>query len=116
MLMVVSESPESTAPNRLVEPMFGEPVTDGRRNVATTPESESQELRNREIDMAFQRSSSLPRLSVQEAPRSRSTVRHESGLRTAHVGRIERTARSARRPSRAVDAVPLLAGVSRCPH
>ena len=63
--------------NRLVEPTSGELLIDGK-NVATMPEGELRELRNRKINMVFQHFALFPHRTVRENAAYALHVRNES--------------------------------------
>ena len=80
MIMGLSGSGKSTVLrmlNRLVEPTSGELLIDGR-NVATMPEPELRELRNRKINMVFQHFALFPHRTVRENAAYALHVRNES--------------------------------------
>ena len=80
VIMGLSGSGKSTVLrmlNRLVEPTSGELLIDGR-NVATMPEGELRELRNRKINMVFQHFALFPHRTVRENAAYALHVRNES--------------------------------------
>jgi glycine betaine/proline transport system ATP-binding protein len=80
VIMGLSGSGKSTVLrmlNRLVEPTSGELLIEGR-NVATMPENELRELRNRKINMVFQHFALFPHRTVRENAAYALHVRHES--------------------------------------
>ncbi|WP_433502587.1 quaternary amine ABC transporter ATP-binding protein [Pseudonocardia halophobica] len=80
MIMGLSGSGKSTVLrmlNRLIEPSSGELLIDGR-NVATMPDAELRELRNRKINMVFQHFALFPHRTVRENASYALHVRNES--------------------------------------
>jgi glycine betaine/proline transport system ATP-binding protein len=80
VIMGLSGSGKSTVLrmlNRLVEPTSGELLIDGK-NVATMPEGELRELRNRKINMVFQHFALFPHRTVRENAAYALHVRNES--------------------------------------
>ena len=80
VIMGLSGSGKSTVLrmlNRLVEPTSGELLIDGR-DVATMPEGELRELRNRKINMVFQHFALFPHRTVRENAAYALHVRNES--------------------------------------
>ena len=80
VIMGLSGSGKSTVLrmlNRLVEPTSGELLIDGR-DVATMPEADLRELRNRKINMVFQHFALFPHRTVRENAAYALHVRHES--------------------------------------
>jgi glycine betaine/proline transport system ATP-binding protein len=87
VIMGLSGSGKSTVLrmlNRLIEPTSGELLIDGR-NVATMPENELRELRNRKINMVFQHFALFPHRTVRENAAYALHVRHEP-----EAARVER--------------------------
>ena len=79
MIMGLSGSGKSTVLrmlNRLIEPTSGELLIDDR-NVATMPEDELRQLRNRKINMVFQHFALFPHRTVRENAAYALRVRHE---------------------------------------
>jgi glycine betaine/proline transport system ATP-binding protein len=79
MIMGLSGSGKSTVLrmlNRLIEPTSGELLIDGR-NVATMPDEELRQLRNRKINMVFQHFALFPHRTVRENAAYALHVRHE---------------------------------------
>ena len=80
VIMGLSGSGKSTVLrmlNRLVEPTSGELLIDGR-DVATMPEADLRELRNRKINMVFQHFALFPHRTVRDNAAYALHVRHES--------------------------------------
>jgi glycine betaine/proline transport system ATP-binding protein len=80
VIMGLSGSGKSTVLrmlNRLIEPTSGELLIDGR-NVATMPDEELRQLRNRKINMVFQHFALFPHRTVRENAAYALHVRHES--------------------------------------
>jgi glycine betaine/proline transport system ATP-binding protein len=80
MIMGLSGSGKSTVLrmlNRLVEPTSGELLIDGR-DVATMPDAELRELRNRKINMVFQHFALFPHRTVRQNAAYALHVRNES--------------------------------------
>ena len=80
VIMGLSGSGKSTVLrmlNRLVEPTSGELLIDGR-DVATMPDADLRELRNRKINMVFQHFALFPHRTVRENAAYALHVRHES--------------------------------------
>jgi glycine betaine/proline transport system ATP-binding protein len=80
VIMGLSGSGKSTVLrmlNRLVEPTAGELMIDGR-NVATMPDDELRELRNRKVNMVFQHFALFPHRTVRENAAYALHVRQES--------------------------------------
>jgi glycine betaine/proline transport system ATP-binding protein len=80
VIMGLSGSGKSTVLrmlNRLVEPTSGELLIDGR-NVASMPDDDLRELRNRKINMVFQHFALFPHRTVRENAAYALHVRHES--------------------------------------
>jgi glycine betaine/proline transport system ATP-binding protein len=85
MIMGLSGSGKSTVLrmlNRLIEPTSGELLIDGR-DVATMPEAELRELRNRKINMVFQHFALFPHRTVRENAAYALHVRNESADKRA---------------------------------
>src|SRR5919109_1579714 len=79
VIMGLSGSGKSTVLrmlNRLIEPTSGELLIDGR-NVATMPEDELRQLRNRKINMVFQHFALFPHRTGRENAAYALRVRHE---------------------------------------
>jgi glycine betaine/proline transport system ATP-binding protein len=79
MIMGLSGSGKSTVLrmlNRLIEPSSGELLIDGR-NVATMPDEDLRQLRNRKINMVFQHFALFPHRTVRENAAYALHVRHE---------------------------------------
>jgi glycine betaine/proline transport system ATP-binding protein len=79
MIMGLSGSGKSTVLrmlNRLIEPTSGELLIDGR-DVATMPEGDLRELRNRKINMVFQHFALFPHRTVRENAAYALHVRNE---------------------------------------
>jgi len=80
VIMGLSGSGKSTVLrmlNRLIEPTSGELLIDGR-NVATMPDDELRQLRNRKINMVFQHFALFPHRTVRENAAYALHVRNES--------------------------------------
>jgi glycine betaine/proline transport system ATP-binding protein len=80
VIMGLSGSGKSTVLrmlNRLVEPTSGELLIDGR-DVATMPEADLREVRNRKINMVFQHFALFPHRTVRDNAAYALHVRHES--------------------------------------
>ena len=85
MIMGLSGSGKSTVLrmlNRLIEPTSGELLIDGR-DVATMPEGDLRELRNRKINMVFQHFALFPHRTVRENAAYALHVRNESADKRA---------------------------------
>ena len=85
VIMGLSGSGKSTVLrmlNRLIEPTSGELLVDGR-NVATMPDPELRELRNRKINMVFQHFALFPHRTVRENAAYALHVRNESAAARA---------------------------------
>src|SRR5690349_2236059 len=85
MIMGLSGSGKSTVLrmlNRLIEPTSGELLIDGR-NVATMPDPDLRELRNRKINMVFQHFALFPHRTVRENAAYALHVRNESADKRA---------------------------------
>jgi glycine betaine/proline transport system ATP-binding protein len=85
VIMGLSGSGKSTVLrmlNRLIEPTSGELLIDGR-DVATMPDGELRELRNRKINMVFQHFALFPHRTVRENAAYALHVRHESAAKRA---------------------------------
>jgi glycine betaine/proline transport system ATP-binding protein len=85
VIMGLSGSGKSTVLrmlNRLVEPTSGELLIDGR-NVATMPDAELREMRNRKISMVFQHFALFPHRTVRENAAYALHVRNESAAARA---------------------------------
>jgi glycine betaine/proline transport system ATP-binding protein len=85
VIMGLSGSGKSTVLrmlNRLIEPTSGELLIGGR-NVATMPDAELRELRNRKINMVFQHFALFPHRTVRENAAYALHVRNESAAARA---------------------------------
>jgi glycine betaine/proline transport system ATP-binding protein len=85
MIMGLSGSGKSTVLrmlNRLIEPTSGELLIDGR-DVATMPDDELRQLRNRKINMVFQHFALFPHRTVRENAAYALHVRNESAAARA---------------------------------
>ncbi|MGD9529474.1 MAG: glycine betaine/L-proline ABC transporter ATP-binding protein [Pseudonocardia sp.] len=80
VIMGLSGSGKSTVLrmlNRLIEPTSGELLIEGR-NVATMPDEELRQLRNRKINMVFQHFALFPHRTVRENAAYALQIRHEA--------------------------------------
>jgi glycine betaine/proline transport system ATP-binding protein len=85
MIMGLSGSGKSTVLrmlNRLIEPTSGELLIDGK-NVATMPDGELRQLRNRKINMVFQHFALFPHRTVRENAAYALHVRNEAAAARA---------------------------------
>jgi glycine betaine/proline transport system ATP-binding protein len=85
VIMGLSGSGKSTVLrmlNRLIEPTSGEILIDGR-DVATMPEDDLRQLRNRKINMVFQHFALLPHRTVRENAAYALHIRNESEAKRA---------------------------------
>jgi glycine betaine/proline transport system ATP-binding protein len=83
VIMGLSGSGKSTVLrmlNRLIEPTSGELLIDGR-DVATMPEDDLRQLRNRKINMVFQHFALFPHRTVRENAAYALHVRHEAAAK-----------------------------------